>query len=123
MIKEINKKTNNRELSVEIVCKVREYAKTPITILTTEKVIDILTKDGYTIIETLKSPKVKVGNSNIKKTSTSGTWVFLLKEEEDEKPKPTPKRTRTKTTKPTARKKQTSTSIRKRISKLATKED
>ena len=106
MIKEINKKTNNRELSVEIVCSARKYAKTPITILTTEKVIDILTKDGYTIVETLKSPKVKVGNSNIKKTSTSGTWVFLLKEEEDEKPKPkpTPKRTRTKTTKPTARK-------------------
>ena len=117
MIKQIIKKENNKELSVEVHCHVRDFAVKPIELVTTEKLIDILEKEGYNIKKVLKVPKLKVGNSNIKKTKTTGTWTFLLEEETIEKPK------KTRATKPKPKPKSTTRSIRKRISNLANKEN
>tara|TARA_B100000131_G_C18106521_1_gene608043 strand:+ start:609 stop:971 length:363 start_codon:yes stop_codon:yes gene_type:complete len=120
LIKKITEIVENNTLKVSVECSVREYAKYPIKILTTEKIIDII-KNKYNIVKTLKSPNKQVGNTKKNYITNSGTWLFeiLLEEKEETKIEPKPTRKR----KTTTRKKSPSPSIRGRISKLATKED
>ena len=120
MIKSITKTQENNQLKVEVECFVREFASKEIILLTTDKLIDILLKDNIIIEKTIQEPTIKVGNSNVKKVSTRGVWLFQVAKEnkiENSQPKK-PKQTR-------ARKKPTtpSDSIRKRMSNLATKKD
>ena len=118
MIKSMTKTQEERQLKVEVECSVREFASKEIILLTTDKLIDILSRENIIIEKTIQEPTAKVGNSNIKKVTTRGVWVFQIAEEdkiEDKKPKQ--KQTRT-------RKKPASTnSIRKRMSNLSTKKD
>jgi hypothetical protein len=80
MIKSINKKLENNELTVEVVCEVRKFAAHAIKVLTTEELIGILKKE-YKIVSTKTSPSHKVGNSRRSKVRPSGTWVFLIQKE------------------------------------------
>lgn len=113
MIEKIEETLSGNTLTVSVVCSVRKFAVHPIKLLTTEKLIDII-NDKYTNITLIKSPNHPVGNTNRKKISNVGTWIFeaKLKEEKIEKPK-------TRSTKKPKQPKTTS-SIRGRISKLAT---
>ena len=123
MIKNINKSLENNELTVEVTCKVRDFATKPEKVLTTKELIDIL-KEEYNIVSVKSQPRYKVGNSNRKKTKPMGKWVFLLSDTKQveavvETP---PKRTR----KPRIKKKETSSTsdpsaIRSRISSLSKK--
>ena len=124
MIKKITESIEKNTLKVSIECSVREYAKYPIKVLTTEKVIDII-KSKYNIVKTLKSPSKQVGNTKKNYITNSGTWLFeiLLEEKEEIKNEPKPKPTPTKKRSTTTRKKPASPSIRGRMSKLANKED
>jgi|TARA_B100001094_G_scaffold66086_1_gene62193 hypothetical protein len=110
MIQSIEKKVIGEKLEVKVVCNVRRYSKNPVILLTTDKLIDILNKE-YKIAEVIEEPLVKVGNSNIKKVSHTGQWVFRLEKKKQAR-------------KTATRKKQPQTpqdekpSIRNRISKL-----
>lgn len=122
MIQKIEESLSGSTLTVQVTCKVRDFAIHPIKVLTTEELIDKI-KNKYESITLISSPIRPVGNTNRKKMSNTGTWTFEVKERKVEKPKP--KRTRA-TKKPTSQakdKKPTTSSIRGRISKLATKKD
>lgn len=123
MIKNIEKSVQNNELTVEVTCKVRDFATKPEKVLTTEQLIDILKKE-YNIVSAKVQPQHKVGNSNRKKTKPTGKWIFLLSKAEQVEAavEPPPKRTR----KPRTKKKETSSTsdpsaIRSRISSLSKK--
>jgi len=127
MIDKINKRVENNELVVEVLCNVRRYAKYPINELTTEDLIDIIKKE-YNITSVKSKPAHPVGNSERRKMQLSGTWVFTIKEEtvqdvkEEEKPKTTRQRKPKTATKPAtkaATKAAPKTSIRSRMSTLA----
>jgi len=105
MISSINKNVENNTLTVEVTCKIRNFASHPIKILTTNDIIDIL-KNDYKINKTLQEPKHKVGNTKRQKIQQIGKWVFELEKEQQQE-----KRKRTTRTK--------KTSIRSRMSKLA----
>tara|TARA_B100000963_G_scaffold335923_1_gene330514 strand:- start:1072 stop:1446 length:375 start_codon:yes stop_codon:yes gene_type:complete len=124
LIKKITESVDDNILKVVIECNIREYAKHPIKILTTEKIIDII-KNKYNIVKTLKSPNKKVGNTKKNYITNSGTWVFeiLLEQEKENKNGQKTSSTPAKKRSTTTRKKTTSSSIRGRMSKLATKEN
>lgn len=127
MISKITETIEDNKLKVVVECNVRRYAKHPIKTLTTEEVIDII-KNKYNIVKTLRVPRKKVGNTKKNYISTSGTWIFQITPEKvtnETKPeKPTKKeQPEQKTTTRTRTRKSTSSSIRSRMSKLATKED
>ena len=109
-IKEVFYDSDNK-LVVEVECYVRKFATNPIFLLTTEQVIGRISSK-YDIVSTIKTPSKIVANTNRNKMSCTGTWVFEAskKEEKIEKPKKT-------------RSRKTTTSIRNRMSKLASKED
>ena len=134
MIKKINKTQEGDTLTVEVECAIREFAVHPIKILTTEQLTDILNKD-YENLVLVKSPQKKIGNTNRKKITHRGTWIFRITEQENKKEKPAqneqkkkptrrtkPKATTEKKTQSQRSRKQTS-SIRGRMSRLATKKD
>ena len=122
MIKKIIETVENNTLKISVECSIREYAKYPIKILTTEKIIGII-KNKYNIVKILKSPRKQIGNTKNNYMTNSGTWLFEILLEEKEiiknEPKPAPAKKRSATT----RKKPASSSIRSRMSKLAAKED
>lgn len=125
MINKINKRIENNELTVEVLCSVRRYAKYPINELTTENLIDIIKKE-YNIISVKSTPSHPVGNSERRKMQLSGTWVFTIKEDNVSKAEEKPKTTRQKKPRATTKKETTTTtkttpktSIRNRISTLA----
>ena len=123
MIESMKTNVEGDKLTVYVTCSIREFAVHPIKELTTEELIDKL-KEEYDIQGILEFPKKRIGNTNRRKMSNSGTWIFTIKKESKvEKSKP--KRTRkTQTTKPKPKPKTTTnSSIRNRISKLATKEN
>ena len=121
MIQTIEESLNGSTLTVQVTCKVRDFAIHPIKVLTTEELVDKI-KNKYKSITLISSPTCLVGNTNRKKMSNVGTWTFKIEEKKVEKPKP--KRTRTTKKSSTQPKDKASTSsIRGRISKLATKED
>tara|TARA_Y100000592_G_scaffold86156_2_gene139096 strand:+ start:364 stop:735 length:372 start_codon:yes stop_codon:yes gene_type:complete len=123
MIQEIVESLNGSTLTVEVVCKIRDFAIHPIKVLTTEELIDKI-KNKYESITLISSPSRPVGNTNRKRISNTGTWTFEVEERKVEKPKPKRTRATKKTTdQPKQNKKTTTSSIRGRISKLATKED
>ena len=118
MIESMKTNIEGDKLTVHVTCSIREFAVHPIKELTTEELIDKL-KEEYNIQGILESPKKRIGNTNRRKMSNSGTWIFTIKKESKvEKPKKTRKSQTT--TKP---KTTNTTSIRNRISKLATKEN
>ena len=133
MIKNIKKTRKENEMVVEVECYIRKFASHEILLLTTDKIIDILLKDNIVVTKTIKEPRVKVGNSNVKKVTNKGTWIFEIEENKSEK-KATTKKTPTKKTPtkkaPTRVKKSTTntkksetSSIRQRMSRIATKKD
>jgi len=132
LITKITESVEENKLKVSIECSVREYAKYPIKVLTTEEVVGII-KNKYNIVKVLKAPSKQVGNTKKNYITNSGTWLFeiLLEEKEEtkieQKPAAAKKRTTTTAKKRTTetRKKptSTSTSIRGRMSKLANKEN
>ena len=99
MIKTINKKLENNELTVEVTCHVREFAVHAIKALTTDSLIDILNKE-YKIVSTTKVPTHLVGNSKRHRMKLTGTWKFSIEAEVKTK-------TETKTETKTRRKTQT----------------
>tara|TARA_Y100000114_G_C11637052_1_gene267317 strand:+ start:69 stop:437 length:369 start_codon:yes stop_codon:yes gene_type:complete len=115
MIESIEKIKKNNTLEVIVTCHIRQYAKNPISLLTTEKLIDILNKE-YKISETLEEPINKIGNSNVKKVSNIGRWLFKL--DTKTRRKPTNKK-KTNSTQPAS--KDATSSIRSRISNIANK--
>lgn len=122
MIQTIEESLNGSTLTVQVVCKVRDFAAHPIKVLTTEELIDKI-KNKYESITLLSSPIRPVGNTNRQRMSNTGTWIFEVKERKVEKPKPKRTRAAKKPTDQAKDKKPATTSIRGRISKLATKED
>jgi len=80
MIKTINKKLENNELTVEVTCHVREFAVHAIKALTTDSLIDILNKE-YKIVSTTKAPTHLVGNSKRHRMKLTGTWKFSIEAE------------------------------------------
>ena len=122
MIQQIVESLNGSTLTVQVVCKIRDFAVHPIKVLTTEELIDKI-KNKYESITLISSPSRPVGNTNRSRISNTGTWTFEVKERKVEKPKPKRTRTAKKSTNQTKDTKSTTTSIRGRISKLATKED
>tara|TARA_S200000501_G_C20827164_1_gene745473 strand:- start:785 stop:1153 length:369 start_codon:yes stop_codon:yes gene_type:complete len=122
MIQTIKESLNGSTLTVQVVCKVRDFAVHPIKVLTTEELIDKI-KNKYESITLLSSPIRPVGNTNRQRMSNTGTWIFEVKERKVEKPKPKRTRAAKKPTDQAKDKKPATTSIRGRISKLATKED
>ena len=92
MIESMKTNVEGNRLTVYVVCSIRKFAVHPIKELTTEDLIDKL-KEQYDIQNILESPKKRIGNTNRRKMSNSGTWIFTIKEESKvEKPKT--KRTR-----------------------------
>ena len=124
MIEKIEENLSGNTLTVSVTCSVRKFAVHPIKLLTTEDLIDKI-NSKYDNITLIKSPNHLVGNTNRKKILNTGTWTFKVeqKEEKIEKPKPKPKTTRKAATTQKAKQTQPKTSIRGRISKLASKED
>ena len=127
MIKNINKKIEKNELTVEVECSVRKYAKYKINELTTDKLIDILGKE-HNITGIKSKPSHRVGNSTRRKMQTTGTWVFSIEDTEKKKieEKPKTKTTRQRKPRTPAAKKETTkstppdtSSIRSRMSKLS----
>ena len=123
MIQSIEEDLCDSKLTVKVTCNLKKYASNPIKVLTTEQVIDKISHK-YKNIVLISSPSTTVGNTNRRKMSNTGTWIFEVKQEKEEKIEK-PKTSRTKKTTPTQKPKQstTKTSIRGRISKLATKEN
>tara|TARA_B100000963_G_scaffold94853_1_gene81683 strand:+ start:1386 stop:1757 length:372 start_codon:yes stop_codon:yes gene_type:complete len=123
MIQSIEEDLCDSKLTVKVTCNLKKYASNPIKVLTTEQVIDKISHK-YKNIVLISSPSTTVGNTNRRKMSNTGTWIFEVKQEKEEKIEK-PKTSRTKKTTPTQKSKQstTKTSIRGRISKLATKEN
>lgn len=124
MIHKIEENVVNNKLTVKVECNIKKYASHPIKLLTTEKIVDIL-KHKYKNLKLLQSPNNLVGNTTRRKIRNFGTWIFEIeqKEEKIEKPKPKTKTTRKTTTTQKPKQTQPKTSIRGRISKLASKED
>lgn len=130
MINEIIKSVENGELTVEVRCKVRNFATQPKKVLTTAQLIDILNKE-YSISSILSEPKHEVSNSDRKKSKPKGRWVFAISEKKESKPvqeeveikpkpKPKPKR-RTQTKKKETTPDSGPANIRSRISSLSKK--
>jgi outer membrane biosynthesis protein TonB len=131
MIKEIKTKKEGNRLIVNVICNIRKFAVHPIRVLTTDEVISKI-KSEYKILEVLSTPNRPVANTNRKKMSNSGIWVFELLEEEEEKleePKPKTRRKPQPQPQPEpelAPKKKpprTKRSIRGRLSDIANKKD
>ena len=116
MIEKIEENLSGNTLTVSVICSVRKFAVHPIKLLTTEDLIDII-NNKYNNITLVKSPSHPVGNTNRKKILNTGTWIFEVEQKEEKIEKPKPKTTRK------AKQTKTTSSIRGRISKLATKED
>ena len=121
MIEKITTNKNGDKLTVEVTCKIRKFAIHAIKELTTEQVIDKISEE-YTIKEILQVPKKTIGNTNRKKMSNFGTWIFKIKEDTNAE-KPKTKRTRKPRQSKEPEKSPTSSSIRGRMSKLANKKD
>jgi hypothetical protein len=128
MINKIIKSVENGELTVEVHCKVRNFATQPKKVLTTAQLIDILNKE-YSISSILSEPKHEVSNSDRKKSKPKGRWIFAISEKKESKPiqeeieikpKPKPKR-RTQTKKKETTPDSGPANIRSRISSLSKK--
>ena len=108
MMSKITKETTDNRLFVEVSCHRREFASHEIKLLTTDKILDILSKE-YKIIKTIKEPAHKVGNSISQRIKLTGQWVFELEQEKKRKPRTRKKQTEN----------PTSPGIRSRMSKIA----
>jgi|TARA_Y100000289_G_scaffold60453_1_gene67446 hypothetical protein len=86
MIKSITESLDGDKLSVEVECKIRKFATHSIILLTTSNLRDILSKK-YKILNVLKEPKHKVGNTQRHKIQLSGEWLFQIEKEEPRKPR------------------------------------
>ena len=124
MIEKIEETISGNTLVVSVVCSLRKFAVHPIKLLTTEELIDKI-NNKYNNITLIQSPNHLVGNTNRKKILNTGTWIFKIEQKEEKVEKPKPKQKATRKTATTQKTKQTQpkTSIRGRISKLASKED
>jgi outer membrane biosynthesis protein TonB len=133
MIKEIKTKKEGNRLIVNVICNIRKFAVHPIRVLTTDEVISKI-KSEYKILEVLSTPNRPVGNTNRKKMSNFGTWVFELLEKEEEKleepkpktrrkPKPQPEPQPEPELTPNKKPSRTKRSIRGRLSDIANKKD
>ncbi len=122
MINTIEENLTGKTLTVIVTCEVRKMAAHPIKVLTIEEIVDKISHK-YKNIKLISSPSMPVGNTNGRKMSNIGTWVFEVeREEEEEVEKPKTRRTR-KSASTKEPKQTTNASIRGRISKLANKED
>jgi hypothetical protein len=121
MIKTINKKLENNELTVEVTCHMREFAVHAIKALTTDSLIDILNKE-YKIVSTTKVPTHLVGNSKRHRMKLTGTWKFSIEAEVKTKTK-TRRKTQTKKKEPapTQASESEPKNIRSRLSALSKK--
>ena len=122
MIEEIEEILVDDKLTISVVCRLRKFATHPIKLLTTKDIYDKVS-NKYKNIVLVSSPSFPVGNTNRRKISNKGTWVFKVQQEEQKIEKPKKTRSTTKTTK-TKQQTTKQTSIRSRISKIASaKED
>ena len=124
MIKNINETLDGDELTVKIECVKNKFLTDPIKVLTLEDVIGKI-NSKYTVLSTLEEPSVSVGNTTRRKMKLEGTWIFKVKVEKkvEKTRKGRQRRPATETGNSQNPEPAKTTSIRGRMSKLATKKD